>query len=739
MIDLRPHMQRVLPLVLALVAWSGSQASPSLALAQVRFQPRVIDAESQHHSVAAMDVNQDGKLDIITGGWWYEAPTWQKHKVREVEMIRGRFDDYSCNPLDINGDGWTDLVSMNYRSKSLYWVEHPGKTAGAWSRHVIDTPGPSETGRLVDINQDGQLDLLPNGTKFAAWWELQQQQHGRNPSQRVHWVRHDLPSELAGHGLGHGDINGDGRIDLVSPRGWAEAPQDRVGGRWRWHAEFQLHRDGSVPILAYDVDHDGDCDLVWGRGHNVGVYWLEQRTQANAEREWVRRAIDTTISNAHSLLRADVDNDGQPDLIVGKRHLGHDGKDPGEYNPHLAYWYTFDTKRRTWQRHLILGGGLVGFGLDPKAVDLDADGDCDILCSDRSGLVLLENQLIHDQPVPASREPHATDTQHSDLTTYRTASGESQPLQTPFQWGIRRDQILRGMEQAMGTFPETSRRVPLQIRVEQEEATEKYLRQKITFTAEPNDRVPAYLLIPRDLGAPVPAMLCLHQTTTIGKDEPAGLGGKPSLHYAHELANRGYVCIVPDYPSFGDYSYNFSAANHPYASGSMKAIWNNVRAIDVLETLKFVDHDRIGVIGHSLGGHNALFTAAFEQRLRAIVTSCGFTAFHHYYEGNLKGWTSDRYMPRIRELYSNSPDRVPFDFYEVVGALAPRPLFVNAPLRDGNFAVVGVQKIEREVGRIYEIFRQPEHLRFVYPDEAHAFPDEVRNEVYDWLDQQFRR
>ena len=112
MIDLRPHMQRVLPLVLGLVAWSGSQASPSLALAQVRFQPRVIDADSQHHSVAAMDVNQDGKLDIITGGWWYEAPTWQKHKVREVEMIRGRFDDYSCNPLDINGDGWTDLISI---------------------------------------------------------------------------------------------------------------------------------------------------------------------------------------------------------------------------------------------------------------------------------------------------------------------------------------------------------------------------------------------------------------------------------------------------------------------------------------------------------------------------------------------------------------------------------------------------------------------------------------------------
>ena len=739
MMDLSPQ-RRLLPLCILGLAFG--LCSPSLirvAVAQVRFQPRVIDAESQHNSVAAFDVNQDGQCDIVTGGWWYEAPHWQKRKVRDVEMIRGRFDDYSCNPLDVNGDGWTDFISMNYRSKSLYWVEHPGKTSGVWSRHLIDTPGPAETGRLVDINQDGRLDLLPNGTRYAAWWELQRQPADDAGTSDPQWLRHDLPTELVGHGLGHGDINGDGRLDLISPRGWAEAPQDRPGDRWIWHAEFQLHRDGSVPILAYDVDHDGDCDLVWGRGHDVGVYWLEQTTADDAKRVWVRRAIDTTISNAHSLLLADLDNNGQQDLIVGKRYLGHDGKDPGEYNPHLANAYTFDAKLRTWQRHPILRAGRVGFGTDPKAVDLDGDGDCDLLCSDRNGLVLLENLLIHKQPLPALTVTPPADSNHTDLTSYRAPNGKSLPLTTPFHWGTRRDQILRGMEQAMGPFPEPAQRVPLEIQIEQQDKTDKYLRQKITFAAEPGDRIPAYLLLPHNLSEPAPAMLCLHQTTAIGKAEPAGLGGKPTLHYAHELANRGYVCIVPDYPSFGDYTYDFGAAKHHYASGSMKAIWNNVRAVDVLETLAFVDHDRIGVIGHSLGGHNALFTAAFEQRLRAVVTSCGFTAFHHYYEGKLQGWTSARYMPRIRETYGNSPDRVPFDFYEVLGALAPRPLFVNAPLHDGNFAVVGVQKIEREVSRVYELFRQPEQLRFVYPDAGHTFPDEVRDEVYDWLDQRLKR
>ncbi|MEX1026603.1 MAG: acetylxylan esterase, partial [Candidatus Paceibacterota bacterium] len=136
------------------------------------------------------------------------------------------------------------------------------------------------------------------------------------------------------------------------------------------------------------------------------------------------------------------------------------------------------------------------------------------------------------------------------------------------------------MQDAMGTLPETSRRVPLDVEILEEVATEKYTRRRISFVAEPGDRVPAYLLVPKELKGKSAAMLCLHQTTGIGKGEPSGLGGKPSLHYAHELAERGFVCIVPDYPSFGDYAYDFQRQGQHYASGSMKAIWNNIRAVD---------------------------------------------------------------------------------------------------------------------------------------------------------------
>jgi dienelactone hydrolase len=166
----------------------------------------------------------------------------------------------------------------------------------------------------------------------------------------------------------------------------------------------------------------------------------------------------------------------------------------------------------------------------------------------------------------------------------------------------------------------------------------------------------------------------------------------------------------------------------------MKAIWNNVRAIDLLESLPYVDGDKIGCIGHSLGGHNTIFTAVFDQRIRAMVSSCGFTPFHDYYGGKLAGWTSDRYMPRIRTAYDNSPDRVPFDFYELVATLAPRPFFINAPVRDDNFEVGGVKKAVAAANEIYALRGAKEHLVAVYPQVGHDFPDEVRKQAYEALD-----
>ncbi|MDA2937252.1 alpha/beta fold hydrolase, partial [Acidobacteria bacterium AH-259-A15] len=695
--------------------------------AEPAFRRHDLNPESIYSACAAVDVNRDGRLDVVCGGWWYEAPTWKQHFLRDVQMIRGRYDDYSNLPLDVDGDGWTDLVSANYRSRSLYWVRHPGKSLGPWERIVIDTPGPMETGRLVDIDGDGRLDVLPNGLHFAAWWEVVHKEGDTGKAQPL-WIRHDLPQEVAGHGVGFGDVNGDGRGDIVGPRGWLEAPQNPRKGRWIWRREFELHRDCSIPILVHDVDGDGDNDVVWGRGHNTGLYWQEQTTDKEGERRWLRHAIDTSWSQPHSLLWADVDNDGKGELIAGKRYMGHDGKDLGEYDPLVIFWYKFGKAKRTWHRGVVSRGGRAGFGLDPKAVDLDADGDVDILAAGRSGLYWFENLLVHKDGTPLvhERDEPAEYQDHSKLLVYQDAHGERQTVKTPADWAIRRSHILGGMQTVMGELPDPSGRVPLDIRIVEELERPKYVLRKITYAAEPGDRVPAYLFVPNEMKGKAPAMLCLHQTTRIGKGEPAGLGGHLRLHYAQELAERGYVCIVPDYPSFGDYEYDFNKQGLHYASGSMKAIWNNIRAVDVLETLPHVDADRIGCIGHSLGGHNALFTAAFDLRLRAVVASCGFTAFHHYYGGKLEGWTSDRYMPRIREIYGSDPDLVPFDFYEVLAALSPRSVFVNAPVRDSNFDITGVKKVVAAAGEVYDLLKAKDRLLVLYPDSAHDFPDEVR-------------
>ena len=292
---------------------------------------------------------------------------------------------------------------------------------------------------------------------------------------------------------------------------------------------------------------------------------------------------------------------------------------------------------------------------------------------------------------------------------------------------------LMAITAVMGPLPQIDHRSPLDVRTLEEVKLRHYIRRKITFTAEPRGTVYAWLLIP--YGAHKrPAALCLHQTTRIGKDEPAGLGGQTNLHYADELAEHGYVALVPDYPSFGDDKIDFQrdVYGRGYISGSMKGIVNHIRAVDILVSLPEVDTQRIAVIGHSLGGHNALFVAAFDKRIRAVVTSCGFTSMAYYKGGNLKGWASDPYMPLISTVYHDSSKELPFDFSDMFLAIAPRAVFVNAPLHDSNFDVDGVRNC---IAKIKNKF--PDHRLIVeHPDCGHDFPPDIRHRAYRFLDRE---
>jgi hypothetical protein len=704
------------------------------------FRRHVINADSEFPAAAVFDVNKDGKLDIACGGYWYEAPTWKKHFLRNVEILSGRPDGYAHQVLDVNGDGWPDLITANWRSSSLKWIEHPGANLAKgqeWPAHVIAVPGRSETGRLVDLLGDGTPVLLPCGADFAAWWELRRQpnpQGGVTPQ----WVRHDLPRELAGHGIGVGDVNGDGRMDIVGRLGWAEAPKDPRKERWIWHPDFDLEQ-ASIPILVVDVDGDGLNDIVWTRAHDYGIYWLRQTRTKDNQIQWVKHAIDTSVAGCHAPLWEDLDGDGVKELIVGRRYLAHEGRDPGEYDPQAVYRYQFDPKTRTWRRWLISHNDGIGFGLDPKAVDLTSSGKLDLVCGDRHGLYWLENLGKGNGVAKGlTKDPlwFPTYGDRSNLLVVKDESGKEKPVKSAFDWGQRRAHILAAVQAVTGALPDSYQRTPLDMRVLSETASAGYVRKKITYGSDLSSRVSAYLLVPTNVRRGSPAMICLHDDTPQGKDEPTGLGGRDSLRYADELAQRGIICLVPDYPSYGE-NYDFQKNN--YASGSMKAVWDNIRGIDLLETMPEVSPKRIGIIGHGLGGQSALLTAAFDHRLAAVVSSCGFTTWARFRGGDLADWANPRLMPRIRDVYHNDAAKVPFDFAELLGTLAPRAVFVSAPLQDNVADVEGVKSAIASASAVYELRKAGTLLQAMYPDGGRDFTAAARATAYTWLEQHLKR
>jgi dienelactone hydrolase len=327
----------------------------------------------------------------------------------------------------------------------------------------------------------------------------------------------------------------------------------------------------------------------------------------------------------------------------------------------------------------------------------------------------------------------------SQLLIYLDERGDRHIIKNAGDWEKRRRHIIANMELVMGPLPDAGRGVPLDVKVLEEVVTPKYTLRKITYQAEKDDRVPAYLLVPKARSGKVPAILCLHQTTNHAKAEPAGLAGLPNLHYAKELAERGYVTIAPDYPGFGDCPFN--VYERGYASVSMKGVWNHMRAIDLLRSMPEVDAERIGCIGHSLGGYNALFVAAFDTRIKAVVTSCGFTSFAKYAKGRagLAPWGSDRHhMPRVSTVYGNDPARMPFDFSEVLAAIAPRAVFVNAPPGDGCFDISGVHDCLDAARPAFALLNASENLVAIHPPGGHDFPPHVREAAYAMFDRVLR-
>lgn len=288
----------------------------------------------------------------------------------------------------------------------------------------------------------------------------------------------------------------------------------------------------------------------------------------------------------------------------------------------------------------------------------------------------------------------------------------------------QRPQILASMQEVMGPLPGPEKRCDLAVEVREEIDCGSYVRKFLTYQSEPGSRVPAYLLVPKNATQAF-GVLCLHQTHAKGQKVVVGLGDSPNDEYGVELVKRGYVCLAPAYPHLVDYAPDLKKLG--YASGTMKAIWDNMRGLDLLESLPFVKKGAFASIGHSLGGHNGLFTAAFDTRIKVVISSCGMDSFRDYMNGNIRGWTSERYMPRLLQY---SLDNLPFDFDGVLAAIAPRAVFISAPKGDTNFKWESVDRVAAAARPVFKLWSAENRLTVAHPDDGHVFPADAREKAY---------
>lgn len=359
----------------------------------------------------------------------------------------------------------------------------------------------------------------------------------------------------------------------------------------------------------------------------------------------------------------------------------------------------------------------------------------------------------------ASRPRISTEqTGKAELTDLLIRSGRK--VTTPDEWQTQREAIRGVLQIFLGAPPKTT--PPLEVKVIAETARGNHTLRKLVYQTEPGEFVPAYLLVPKSLPARAPAIICPHQTTQAGKREPAGLAGNPQLHTALHLVERGYVTFTYDAFCFGERhdaaSGHYGDAipfyrKHPRWSLLGKMIWDLQRALDYLQTLDFVDSSRIGSIGHSHGGYTTLFAMAFDERITAGVSNCGFDTFR--IDGNTWRWSRATALlpllgfyvsnPRLNmDFYRAVPDSgvvdVPFDLHEMLALIAPRPLLLSTSDEDFVFPNGGwsARRALARIEPVYELWQAHDRLESCFFSGGHAFPTKISARAYDWLDRRFK-
>ncbi|MCU0959882.1 MAG: VCBS repeat-containing protein [Pirellulaceae bacterium] len=350
----------------------------------IRFAVHQIDAAFRSEGVAVADFNGDGQLDIAAGHVVYTGPDWKiQPLLGEAQAFpwKGYSDAFLCFDDDIDRDGAQDLIVVGFPGQQTYWLANPGPRGGTWQKHLAIEQTGNESPAYEDVDGDGQRELVfLHGSRCAL----------ARPGQDVTapWQITDIagpqdPGE--GHGLGVGDVNGDGKLDVLGPAGWWEQPSTAGTLPWPFHAAPFY---GGAQLCVWDFDEDGDREVLGSSPHAYGIGWTK-----NTADGWKTTMIDQEDSQTHAIHLADINRDGLMDFVTGKRFWAHNGHDPGSFEPAVLCWYELQRAegQLRWIKHRIHHDS--GVGLHFRIVDLNGDGLLDIVTSNKKGVYCFE-QLV---------------------------------------------------------------------------------------------------------------------------------------------------------------------------------------------------------------------------------------------------------------------------------------------------------------------------------------------------------
>jgi hypothetical protein len=405
-----------------LACLSSLQAPVQAPEATIAWEAHRLSETFFSEGAAFGDFNRDGVNDVVSGPYWYEGPEYRdRHLIYEPKPyeVASYSDNFLSWSSDIDGDGWTDYIVAGYPGREAWWFQNPGEKEQPWKRFAIHDNVENESPSFVDMDGDGLEDLVCHSRGVMCWL-------GRDKTDpTAPWTKHDFSLNLGlvqfTHGMGVGDLSGDGRPDVLINIGWFEQPESLEGDPvWTFHKGRFSPDYGGAQMIVYDVDADGDNDVVGSlQAHGYGLSWFESQ-EVEGARYFKQRKImgavpgefgcPLAVSELHALALADVDGDGLQDIVTGKRYLSHYQQEPGWSDTRYLLWFKL---ARSGEGKVIFTPHVIddasGVGTQIVAGDIDGDGRIDALVGNKSGTSLLLQRSVGNPgarviPVPAVPE-----------------------------------------------------------------------------------------------------------------------------------------------------------------------------------------------------------------------------------------------------------------------------------------------------------------------------------------------